>query len=80
MADMGENELEISGDAAELRRFRDRADERLALPPERDPYNGSNPSLLSFHRLVPMPDSVAAQEYGAPSGGCEWQKTHWGVK
>ncbi len=80
MADMGENELEICGEPAELRRFRDRADARLAPPPERDPYNGSRPSLLSFHRLVPAPAEVAAREYGAPGGGYEWQKANWGVK
>ena len=80
MADMGENELEVRGDMAELRRFRDRADARLAPPPERDPYNGSNPTLLSFHRLLPVPADVAARDYGAPGGGYEWQKTNWGVK
>ena len=80
MADMGENELEISGDFAELRRFRDRADERLAPVLERDPYNGSDPTLLSFHRLLPVPASVSARYYGAPDGGYEWQKAHWGVK
>lgn len=80
MADMGENELQIFGDRAELRRFRDRADARLAPPPEHDPYNGSHPTLLSFHRLLPVPADVAARDYGAPGGGYEWQKAHWGVK
>ena len=80
MADMGENELEITGDPAEMRRFRDRADARLAPPSERDPYNGSSPTLLSFHRLLPVPAAVAARDYGAPGGGYEWQKANWGVK
>lgn len=80
MADMGGNELEITGDRAELRRFRDQADARLAPPSERDPYNGSTPTLLSFHRLLPVPTAVAAREYGASGGGCEWQKENWSVK
>ena len=80
MADMGENQLNISGDPAELRRFQEQANERTAPLSERDPYNGSNPSVLSFHRLLPMPADVAAQDYGASGGGCEWQKAHWGVK
>ena len=80
MADMGENELEISGDFAELRRFRDRAGAWLAPPSERDPYSGSNSTLLSFHRLLPVPAAVAARDYGAPGGGYEWQKKNWGVK
>lgn len=36
--------------------------------------------LLSFHRLLPVPADVAARDYGAPGGGHEWQKAHWGVK
>ena len=80
MADMGENELEVCGDPAELRRFRNRADARLAPPSERDPYSGSRPSLLSFHRLLPVPADVALCSYGAPGGGYEWQKKNWGVK
>ncbi len=80
MADIGENELEICGDQAELRRFRDRADARLAPLSERDPYNGGRPSRLCFHRLLPVPPAVAARDYGAPGGGGEWQKAHWGVK
>ena len=80
MADMGENELQIFGDRAELRRFRDRADGRLAPLSERAPYNGSRPSPLSFHRLLPVPADVAARDYGAPGGGYEWQKANWGVK
>jgi len=77
---MGENELQVTGDTNELRRFRDRADGRLAPTSERDPYNGSYPSLLSFHRLLPVPADVAARDYGAPGGGYEWQKANWGVK
>ena len=79
MADMGQNELEISGDVAELRRFRDQADARFAPPSEHDPYNNSL-TLLSFHRLLPVPAAVSAREYGAPGGGYEWQKKNWGVK
>lgn len=80
MADMGSNELQITGDAVLLRHFREQADERFVPSTERDPYNGSNPSVLSFHRLFPVPADVAAQDYGALNGGCEWQKTHWGIK
>lgn len=77
---MGNNELQITGDAVVLHRFREQADERLVPSSERDPYNGSSPSVLSFHRLLPVPAGVAARDYGAPSGGYEWQKLHWGVK
>lgn len=80
MADMGESELEICGDPAELRRFRDRADARFAPSSERDPYNDNSLTLLSFHRLLPVPAAVSAREYGAPGGGYEWQKKNWGVK
>lgn len=80
MADMGENELKISGDIAELRRFRERADARFAPPSERDPYNGNHPTLLSFHRLLPVPADVSVRDYGAPGGGYQWQKANWGVK
>ncbi len=80
MADMGENELKISGEIAELRRFRVQADARLAPPSERDPYTGSSPTLLSFHRLLPVPAEVSARDYGAQGGGYEWQKANWGVK
>ncbi len=80
MADMGSNELQVTGDAVLLRHFREQADERFVPSTERDPYNGSNPSVLSFHRLFPVPADVAAQDYGALDGGCEWQKTHWGIK
>ncbi len=80
MADMGSNELQVTGDAVLLRHFREQADEHLAPSSERDPYNGNSPSVLSFHRLLPVPADVAARDYGTPSGGCEWQKSHWGVK
>jgi hypothetical protein len=80
MADMGWNELQVMGNATVLRRFREQADERFAPLAERDPYNGYNPKLLSFHRLLPIPADVAARDYGDPNGGYEWQKLHWGVK
>lgn len=80
MADMGGNELEITGDAGELRRFQDRADARFAPPSERDPYNESSLTPLSFHRLLPVPADISARDYGTPGGGYEWQKANWGVK
>ena len=72
MADMGENELEISGDMAELRRFRDRADARLAPPSERDPYNDTTLPLLSFIgccRFLPLlPRGTKAHQVAAMNG------------
>ncbi len=81
MADMGENVLEISGENNQLRRFREIADETIVPLSKRDPYNGEmSPSVLSFHRLYPVPDSVIAIGYDPPGGGYDWQKEHWGVK
>ena len=81
MADMGENVLEISGEINQLRRFREIADETVMPLSKRDPYNGElSPSVLSFHRLYPIPDSVIAIGYGPPGGGYDWQKAHWGLK
>ncbi len=67
MADMGKNEMQVTSNANELRRFRDRASEQLAQASERNPYNGTRPSLLSFHRLLPVPAAVSARASGAPS-------------
>ncbi|MGI4791838.1 MAG: hypothetical protein ACRYFS_23695 [Janthinobacterium lividum] len=81
MADMGENILEISGDGNQLRRFCEIADERLVPLSKRDPYNGeASPSVLSFHRLYPIPDAVIALGYNPTGGGHDWQMKHWGVK
>ena len=81
MADMGDNELRIIGDSGPLQRFKRQSDERRSPVAERDPYNGQfNPSVFSFHRLVPVPADVAKCDYGAPGGGYEWQKENWGVK
>ncbi len=81
MADMGENILLITGDARARRRFQTRADERCVPLAERDPYNGAiNPSVLSFHRLYPLPRTVVERGYDAPGGGYDWQIQHWGVK
>lgn len=81
MADMGENILEISGEHNQLHRFQEVADERVIPLSKRDPYHGeTSPSLLSFHRLYPIPDAVVALGYDPPRGGYDWQKEHWGVK
>lgn len=81
MSDMGENVLLITGNAGQRRRFQARADERFAPLNERDPYNGEHdPSLLSFHRLHPIPKTVVERGYDAPGGGYDWQMEHWGVK
>lgn len=81
MADMGENVLEISGESNQLRRFGEIADETISPLSKRDPYNGEmSPSVLSFHRLYPIPDPVLAIGYNPPGGGYDWQKEHWGVK
>ncbi len=81
MSDMGENILLITGDAKQRRRFRERADERFVLLDERDPYNGEHsPSVLSFHRLYPMPKATVERGYDVPGGGYDWQTEHWGVK
>jgi hypothetical protein len=81
MADMGVNELRVLGESGDLRRFEQQADERHLPVSDRDPYNGEfSPSVLSFHRLVPIPSDVSSRGYDSPGGGCEWQKTNWGVK
>jgi len=81
MADKGENVLEVSGEVNQLRRFREIADETVIPLSKRDPYNGEmSPSVLSFHRLYPIPDSVIAIGYNPPGGAHDWQKAHWGVK
>lgn len=57
------------------------ADERNAPLSERDPYNGSpKSSLLSFHRLLPVPKEIVSRPYDSPGGAYEWQKQNWGVK
>jgi hypothetical protein len=81
MADMGENILEISGEINQLSRFREMADETIIPLSKRDPYNGEHwPSVLSFHRLYPIPGDVTAIGYHLPGGAYDWQKTYWGVK
>jgi len=81
MADMGDNELQVIGEASLLRRFQEQADERFAPLPERDPFNGQfTPSVLSFHRLLPTPVEVVARGYAPSGGGYDWQKDNWGVK
>lgn len=81
MADMGENELRIYGDDNQLLRFREIADETVLPLSKRDPYNGElSPSVLSFHRLYPIPDKVIAIGYDPKGGGYDWQTKHWGVK
>ncbi len=81
MADMGENILEIAGDINQLKRFQEIADETVIPLSKRDPYYGeTSPSVLSFHRLHPIPDSVIAIGYDPPGGSHDWQKRHWGVK
>jgi len=81
MADWIDNELWIIGEASQLRVFKERADERFLPLSERDPYNGvTSPSVLSFHRLFPMPADVIARGYDPPGGGYDWQKENWGIK
>ena len=81
MADWIENELCILGDTPRLLEFQRQADERGQAASGRDPYNGaSSPSVLSFHRLRPVPAEVVARGYDVPDGGCGWQIANWGVQ
>ena len=81
MADLCENELTVWGEKKALEQFRKTADERRRPLSERDPFRGANePSVLSFHRLMPFPPEVVARGYDAPGGGYDWEREHWGVK
>ena len=93
MPDWCHNQLEVSGESNELRRFEE---ESRGKGPEYTSTHFAVPtspreSALSFHTLDPVPDELIARPYGHGGNeqadrvdGCtcgfEWEAKHWGCK
>ena len=69
------NKLTVIGPKADVKRFQSQAVGYCAWPgqgPE------SQPIVLNFHSLVPIPPDVLATGYD--DAGYDWEKEHWGCK
>jgi hypothetical protein len=68
------NKLTITGPEAEVQSFKEKAAGRCpwSKPDE------TEPEVLNFHSLVPVPDEVLQAGYDA--GGNDWERANWGCK
>lgn len=70
------NKLTVTGPAAEVLAFEDRA---LGHAPWLESQElEERPNVLNFHSLVPIPDEVLAAGYG--DAGHNWEMENWGCK
>ena len=69
------NELQVSGPAEDLAKFKQQA---VGHSPWGTPAKDEKPSRLNFHNLVPVPEHIL--KLGYVNAGYDWEVKHWGAR